>query len=544
MKGLYTWVSNQISQRFSTVVDQYVPAPLQEIIGNVADQTNATFSAILNPYPIIAIYHSPSAQTSFAQSFYTNVIYYALPLAIYQIAMNQLPEDDETSSMVYSAFYASFLLGGTAFKLRGWTRLQIQKLIVNLSVAKQGKLFVQEYSLNKDYIPVEQDKLASVIADITDGVEYLIDKQIILRLIAGIPSVGPKAAFFLNLLVEGKALLGYKLSVLGLSREQRQEILAKNLYFAFALAAEWYGSAYALRKLASMADIPCPELMQQAVLDVLFPYFILIVLLNQQPLPGKKNSVDAFYYIHQAIYFSLHRALHFIVHAISKAQQHIDWKHLFSTIKDYPVTNVLRTFFLHEDLESIEALTINPLTRNFFDIYAVDLKNIAELIESIREQPLAYLYKKLPLKWWLLDMVVPNESLQTMRVSQKIVKVLFKDEIQSILDTIKAILNSLPEKTHNRTPNNTLTNLIKDDYLGDKKKPMRLTNTTQQSHLLFSQKPTGKKPISLTVEPEKEDDGDMFGFEKLDTRLEDEWRKVKTPSASNYQTVLRQRKRV
>lgn len=230
----------------------------------------------------------------------SEAMYYANE-AFYQQMKVALPY--AASVVVYRGVIKPSLYGIPGFKGSGFeTTLDVVTscALVRMAIYVNSQNKINQLLINANLAKNEEEKEGVVVpkecgcghassvtlADLNGGFCYV--KQIVLSYAVSYLPYGEYFAPLLVMHAEGTALLESRYSVDQYCRKHRKESLSKNNVYALTLGAFLFLS---VRLFVSHAPIK-DAFYENAILNIFYPFFMAVALLEDASLPGKEPGID------------------------------------------------------------------------------------------------------------------------------------------------------------------------------------------------------------------------------------------------------------
>ncbi|RDI48676.1 hypothetical protein [Aquicella lusitana] len=274
-------------------------------------QTWEGTSRFMDPANLTFFYRSADTRKAFYQGLWINLVLLG-PVLGYEIFKYYFCEKvydpekaAEESYLGYTAYLAAAAANfvvTTCVILPQWGKMSANDIINNASLAKT----ISKEHANPNNTHCGCEDAAILFAGLASPTLYAIDMTAIFIASQMVPyGLGFYLMYLPRILIDGRALV--EMTLTNKCTKHRQEVLAKNNAYSFGM-----GAAYQL----SLDFIYwCIGYKSKFIYDPLsyiwFQAFILISLLSDKPLPGKKAGKDFLYFLHMALssasnFFSSH----------------------------------------------------------------------------------------------------------------------------------------------------------------------------------------------------------------------------------------------
>ena len=301
------------------------------------------FRSIFNPKITREIFNSPSLGKIFLESSRLNLTYLLFVVILRHWVF--LP-------IILSIFFRRF----------------INNTLVNFSLIKVGS---NENPFSQTYKSCGCDAGALLQASLA-SLAIFIANTVVVNIISYLPLF--KLITWLGLsLVYGQSLLEIKLSSAGMCTRHRSEVLIKNNGYSIGIGLALFWIINLCSSLIYNFTGTQGFFVNDAIFSLIYPYFIMVILIREKPFPSDCPSIDFFDYNRKTIPPMIKSTLKFWARLIKSTAEGTNWPAIYIQFKELirTWTNII-TEYCQEKIqpfqETLTKLELLSITVNYLAI--------------------------------------------------------------------------------------------------------------------------------------------------------------------------------
>ncbi len=329
-----------------------------------------------------AIISSNTIRKIYRQALIENIIYYAgsvllfenvVKPVIFYVPYSEIPQVEESLDMLAKIFFMRIAIKMFAYNT-------VYNICLNNAVV--GSLDTNQKLKGCDCQTIEKIKanLASPF--------YFTGNLVTAGLIGLIPGVGKYPASFLKTLAYGQCLVEYRYSELGMCTSHRDEVIQANNAYCFGLGLSLFGVTQFFYCVTSNMTGTESDFIYDAIFSYIFQYYILIALLQTEPLPGKKEGIHFFKYSRVVVDTALTDSLSWIIPRLSNENKRGYYREKFELITEFVLVKGVTQVLIDNNLKSFEKFVQTPAMNLFIDLHQDGIIHGLDTIMKARGYPL------------------------------------------------------------------------------------------------------------------------------------------------------------
>jgi hypothetical protein len=226
---------------------------------------------------------SDNTWTVFSQSFTANFVSYAFPVAAYYVivkpVMHTMIEEDSYAQEIMDQIVKKVLFTRLLLRALGQNTLHNSNVCYTVAQVVPPSPYYEKGP--------SDDGQGALRADI-ESIFYFLTNLGSAYVVSCVPGLYYPGKM-LEILAYGQCIVEYKLSSVGMNTPHRYEILPEINAYAMGFASSLFLTTYLIAGRGN-------DLIYNAVFSFLFQQSIGLSLLQNHPLPRRKNGIDVFYY--------------------------------------------------------------------------------------------------------------------------------------------------------------------------------------------------------------------------------------------------------
>lgn len=249
------------------------------------------------------------------------------------------------------------------------------------------------------------------------------------RFVKAIPVVGPAAfSFIYGPWIYGQGVVEYKLSAAGQCLQHRYEELGRNKSFCFGLGVSlfltWYGLSKTLKGFTGVDNYFSDD----ALLCLIYPYFIMSALLIDKQLPGKVDRIDLLSDVRETVDRRLQQVTDDVLPSLWNADVDSKWMQMANSIYQMPIVRKALNLIIGEDFQDWRKAVRRPSIKLFFDTYEEPIKSAITRVINVRENP-----------YYGIAMYLPKQFVS--KKSKELLATIRHDDSKATIENINRFVN-------------------------------------------------------------------------------------------------------
>lgn len=410
---------------------QSIYSPIKKAVSNFIVNTFDGFSRAFFPSIITKLMRSQKARAEFQQIVSANLMYLG-SVMLFEVGIQNarwyLPCVE-----TYGINYAVEMLARLYFT-RTMAKMYVDNTLENACVSKTVADSVANDAKANAFAPCECGTTAQLQASLASPL-YYISNMAMVYFVSKLP-YGNYLSIPMRMLAYGQCFLDYKLGSIGMCNKHRYEAMTSNNAYALGIGSAFELSQWIGNKAIQQLTHSGSYFAEDALFSLLFPYFIIMAHLIDEPLPGRRPGLDLFFpgrlFFEDLVKAGSDKVVNYVRDNLEQG----DLIKALQKIAESDAVKIIEFMLLSDTIHSINELHKFPMLKKYLQLNEFMIREVIKGISLTRMTP--YLGKALAASHYLKP-VLPNY----LASERQLLQIIFNENTPRVLQLLSSIMMRL-----------------------------------------------------------------------------------------------------